>query len=535
MSSKSFLKGAAILGAAGILVKIMGAFFRIPLGIIIGSEGLGYYQSSYPIYVLLLVISTAGIPTAISKLVAERNAMGDRYGAHRVFKVSFSLLLVVGIVTSSMMFFGAGVLTRIIKNPGAYYSILAIAPALLFVPIMAAYRGYFQGLQDMVPTAISQILEQFGRTVVGLVLAMILFKQSTEYAAAGASFGAAAGAITGAMMIIYIYYKKRKNILLQINNCGKFKQESSSTIVYKILAIAIPITIGAAILPIMNMIDAALVMRRLQIIGYTIKESNQLYGQLTGMAAPLINLPQVITVALAMSLVPAISDANQRKDINGMKTTIQTGTRITMLIGLPAAVGLVTLAKPIMLLLYSNRLEEAISAASILSILGVGVIFLTLVQTFTAILQGLGKPIIPVRNLFIGALFKIAMTYFLTSIPSINVKGAALGTVTTYAVAAILNFIEVKRITKTEFSIVNFVIKPFIAVGAMAISVLYIYSSISMRLGNKMSTVIAVAVGGTIYGLMLLATGAITKDDFDMLPGGKKLVKILSMMGLLRK
>ncbi|TCO71366.1 putative polysaccharide biosynthesis protein [Marinisporobacter balticus] len=538
MSSKSFLKGAAILAAAGIIVKIMGAFFRIPLGNMIGSEGMGYYQTSYPIYVALLTISTAGIPTAISKLVSEKNAVGDRYGAHRIFKVSFALLFIIGIVTSAILFFGSGMIVKFMKNEGARASMVAIAPALLFVPIMAAFRGYFQGLQDMVPTAISQIIEQFGRTVVGFLLAYYLLNKlnkGLEIAAAGASFGAAAGAITGTLMIILIYYMRRKKILKEIGLRPIQKQEPAGKILTRILYIAIPITIGAAILPIMNMIDATIVMRRLQAIGFSPDEANGLYGQLTGFAAPLINFPQMLTVGLAVSLVPAISEASQRRDMKTVRSTVQMGTRIAVLIGLPAAMGLVILAKPIMILLFPLKPESAIGAAGSLAILGIGVIFLSLVQTFTGILQGLGRPTVPVINLFIGSIFKILATYFLTGIPSLNVKGAAIGTVTAYAIAAILNFFAVKRLTKTKFSVTNFVIKPVIAVSAMSISVLFVYTRFVDVFGNKLTTVVAIGVGALIYGLMLLTTGGITKEDFEMIPGGRKMAKVLGMMGLLRK
>ncbi|MFZ5966669.1 MAG: putative polysaccharide biosynthesis protein [Bacillota bacterium] len=535
MSNKSFLKGAAILGIAGIIVKIMGAFFRIPLGNIIGDTGFGYYQASYPIYVMLLTISTAGIPTAISKLVSEKNAAGDRYGAHRVFKVSFILLFVIGIVTSSILFFGAKAIVNLVKSPGAYYSMVAISPALLFVPIMAAYRGYFQGLQDMTPTAISQVIEQFGRVVVGLGLAILLLDRGLEIATAGASFGAAAGAIAGTLIIMYIYFKRREKIRMEITGGVEYPQEPSGKIVNKLLAIAIPITIGASIMPVMNMIDLAIVMRRLQAVGFTYAEANDLYGQLTGFAASIINLPQILTVALAMSLVPAISDASHRRNLSLIQSTVQTGTRIALLIGLPAGVGLITLAKPIMLLLYPLKAESAASAAGALAILGSGIIFLTLVQTFTGILQGLGRPTVPVINLFIGAIFKIILTYILTGIPAINVKGAAFGTITAYGTAALLNFFAVRRLTKTKFSPVNFIVKPMIAVGAMGITVLFAYSQLEPLMGGKLATVGTIGIGGLIYGLMLLVTGGITKEDFEMMPGGRKLAKLLSSLGLLRR
>lgn len=535
MSNKSFLKGAAILGIAGIIVKILGAFFRIPLGNIIGDTGLGYYQASYPIYVLLLTISTAGIPTAISKLVAERRAIGDRYGAHRVFKVSFVLLFVTGIITSSIIFFGARTIVELIKNPNAYYSMLAVVPALLFVPVMAAYRGYFQGMQDMTPTAISQVIEQFGRVIVGLGLAVFLLDRGPEIASAGAVFGAAAGAITGTLIIVYIYYRRRNQIMLEIQSNAHIQQESSGAIISKLLRIAIPITIGAAIMPVMNMIDVAIVMRRLQDVGFTYEEANSLYGQLTGMALTLINLPQVLTVALAMSLVPAISDASQRRDHKGIQNVIQTGTRATLLIGLPAAVGLVTLSKPIMMLLYPMQVESALNAAGPLAILSIGLVFLTLVQTFTGILQGLGKPSIPVMNLAIGSIFKIILTYTLTGIYAINVKGAAIGTVVTYGVTALLNFLAVRRITHTSFNVVQFIVKPLIAVAAMSVSVLVVYNQLVPILGNRLTTVLAISIGALIYGLMLLTTGGITEEDFQVMPGGKKIVKVLRILGLIRK
>ncbi|MEW9122363.1 MAG: polysaccharide biosynthesis protein [Thermotaleaceae bacterium] len=529
MSNKSFLKGAVILGAAGMIVKIMGAFFRIPLGNIIGDTGFGYYQAAYPIYVLLLTLSTAGIPTAISKLVSEKNAVGDRHGAFRVFKVSFILLFITGILTASILFFGAPLIVKLIKSPGAYYSMVAIAPALLFVPVMSAFRGFFQGRQDMTPTAISQIMEQLARVVIGLSLALMLLDRGLEMAAAGASFGAAAGGIAGAVTIIFIYFRRRGSIQKELRGEPSHKQDSWNRIIYRLLAIAVPITIGAAIIPTMNMIDVAIVVRRLQTIGFTYKEANDMYGQLTGMAMTIINLPQILTVALAMSLVPAISEATQRRDKLQIQSTIQTGTRAALLIGLPAAAGLATLSKPIMLLLYPLKPESAINAAGPLAVLAFGVVFLTLVQTFTGILQGLGRPTVPVVNLFIGAVVKVVLTYTLTGIPSINIKGAAIGTVAAYAVAAILNFFAVKRLTRTPFNGHQFVVKPLVAITSMSVVVLLVYSRFVNIMGNRMTAVIAMGIGAFVYGLMLLITGGITREDFDRIPGGKRLKKLLGI------
>ncbi|RKD20917.1 stage V sporulation protein B [Caminicella sporogenes DSM 14501] len=523
----SFLKGAFILGVAGIIVKILGAFFRIPLANIIGDDGMGYYQSAYPIYLLLVVISTAGFPTAIAKLVSEKVAMGDNYAAHRIFKVAFSVLFIIGIITSSILFFGAGFYSKvIIKNPKAYYSTLAIAPALFFVPIMSAFRGYFQGLQNMKPTAISQIIEQMGRVVLGLGLAFILLNKKLEIAAAGATFGATAGSFFGAIMMTYIYFKYKKSE--KIKYTALEKRETTSEIIRNLLTIAIPITIGAAVMPVMQSIDAAIVMRRLQDIGYNASQANGLYGQLTGMANPLINLPQVLTAALQISLVPAVSHLIARKDTKSLFSTIEAGMRISLLIGLPSAVGLVILSKPIMMLLYPRQIDSAINASAILAILGYGIIFLSLFQILTGILQGFGKPFVPVKNLFTGAVVKLILSYILLGISFLNIRGAAIATVIGYAVAAILNFAYIIKMG-IKFNFINVILKPIISVVLMAVVVKFSYSILSSILGNNIATLIAVVLGVVVYGLMLLITKTITEEDLQILPGGSKLQKIFKI------
>ncbi len=524
-SSNSFIKGAFILGAAGIIIKILGAFFRIPLANLIGDEGMGYFQSSYPIYLLLVVISTAGFPTAIAKLVSEKVAIGDKYGAHRIFKVSFIALFVIGIITSSALFFGARIYSyNFIKNPKAYYSTLAIAPALFFVPLMSAFRGYFQGLQNMKPTAISQIAEQAGRVLLGLGLAYILLDRELEIAAAGAASGASAGALFGAIIITFIYFAYRRNSEIP-KAVGKI--EDTSTILRNLLVIAIPITIGAAVLPVMQTIDAGIVMRRLQDIGYTENAANSLFGQLTGMANPLINFPQVITAAIQVSLVPAVSLLAARKDTYSLNSTIEAGVRISLLLALPAAIGLVILAEPIMLLLYPLQLESAVSASKILAVLGFGVIFLSVFQTLTGVLQGLGRPIIPVLNLAVGAVIKLVLSYILIGIPSINIRGAAIATIIGYGIAAILNLMYIRNKMKIRFNFINVFLKPTISVIVMAVIVRISFSIFNTSLGNNKATMVSIIIGGLVYGIMLLVTKTITEEDFELMPGGKKLYKVV--------
>ena len=535
MTKENFLKGAAILGIAGILVKILGAFYRIPLSNMISDQGMGYYQSAYPLYTLLVAISTSGFPTAIAKIVSEKRALQDYAGAHRVFKVSFLGFLMAGLLTSVFVFFGAGYIVEIIGNTNAYYSLIAMTPALFFVPIMSAFRGYFQGRQIMTPTAISQLIEQLFRVTVGLFLAYQLLGKGLPQAAGGASFGASAGAIAGTIIIIGLYTRERKKIGEELKRSAAYKQESTSTIVKNILAIAIPITIGASIVPIMTTIDTMLIMRRLQTIGYTEAQASGLFGQLSGNAQTLINLPQVLSIAIAMSLVPAISDAFTKRNYNDVKNITTSGVRVTLLIGLPAALGLFILSTPIIQLLYFKYdLATQLSTGAILKILSISLIFLTLVQSFTAILQGLGKPMVPVKNLAIGAITKTILTYILTGIPAINVKGAAISTVVAYFIAAMLNFKEVKKYTKADFKIMDVFIKPLLSVALMTIAVWLGYTYTTPVLGSKLATVVAICIGAIVYGLALLLTGAITSEDFELLPKGNKLASKLKAIGLLR-
>lgn len=523
MGKKTFLGGAIILSVAGLLVKFLGAFFRIPLANIIGADGIGYYQTAYPIYAVLLIMSTSGIPTAVSKLVSERKAVGDLYGAQTVFRAAVKLLLFVGIATSAIFFLGSKFLvTYVFHAPGAYYAMLAIAPALLFVPVMSAFRGYFQGHQDMRPTAVSQIVEQLFRVIPGLLLAYYLTSRGLEYAAAGASFGATSGAFMGTIVIVLMYLFKRKNRSTTLQ--GRGINEHSGQIMKRLLAIAIPITIGAEIMPIMNVVDLTIVMNRLQTIGFTYKTADELYGQLSGLAAPLINFPQILIISMALSLVPVISAANETRDFTFLKYNVQVAIRSAIMIGFPCAIGLMVLAEPIMLLLYPMQKASAISAASCLFILASGILFLAVIQVCTSILQGIGRPEVPVRNLLISCIFKIICTYLLTGIPSLNVQGAAIGTVIAYVIASVLNLAAVMRYTKSGFDMMLFVIKPAAAAIIMGVTVYYSYNFFSNDFG-KIATIIAILLGVLVYPFMLIGLKAITRDELKRLMKKFKLIR----------
>ncbi|HEY4543633.1 MAG TPA: polysaccharide biosynthesis protein [Tissierellaceae bacterium] len=534
MKEKGFMKGAAILGFAGVIVKILGAVYRIPVGNIITDEGMGYYQTAYPFYMLMLTVSTVGFPVAIAKLVSEKRALKDYKNAHKVFQVALLGLFIISLITSVFVFLNAEKMVNYLENPNAYYSLIALVPALFFVPIMSAFRGYFQGMQNMVPTALSQVAEQFFRVFFGLILTYYLVKNnaSIAVAAGGVSFGGSIGALMGTVVIYFVYLKNKKTINLEVLSTENSVEYKTTQVIKDLLVIAIPITIGSAITPIMDAIDTKLVMSRLQTIGYSELEANALFGQLKGFAQTLINLPQVFSIAIGMSLVPVISEYIAKKDKENMEKTISAGIRMTLLVGLPSAVGLFVLAKPLIGLLYfNNTLETIESTGMILRYLSIGVIFLTLVQTSTSIIQGLGKPMIPVLTLLVGATLKVFLTYYLTAIPSININGAAISTVCAYLISAVLNIIIIVRKFDIKFSYKDIIIKPTISAVTMGIIVSVSFNLIKNIIGDSKASLVAVLIGGISYVVLLVVTKTITKEDILLLPKGEKIVKILNRKG----
>lgn len=527
MKEKGFMKGAAILGIAGVIVKILGAVYRIPVGNIITDEGMGYYQTAYPFYMLMLTVSTVGFPVAIAKLVSEKRAIDDHKNAHRVFKVALLGMSIISVITSLFVYFYADNMVAYLGNENAYYSLIALVPALFFVPIMSTFRGYFQGMQNMVPTALSQVAEQFFRVFFGLALTYYLVKNnaSIPLAAGVVSFGGSIGAFMGTLVIYIIYLKNKKSINLEIENSIDSEEYKFTQVIKDLLVIAVPITIGSAITPIMDAIDTKLVMSRLQFIGYSELQANALFGQLKGFAQTLINLPQVFSIAIGMSLVPVISEGMAKRDVKNVSGSISSGIRMTLLIGLPSAVGLFVLAKPLIQLLYFNNTAETIeSTGMILRYLSLGVIFLTLVQTTTSIIQGLGKPMIPVITLLVGAVSKIVLTYTLTAVPSININGAAISTVFAYMIASVLNLLIIIRKFEIKINYKDIIIKPAISAGIMGIIVYVIFGGLLGILGNNKATLISVAIGGIAYIVLLFLTKTVTDEDILLLPKGDKIL-----------
>lgn len=290
---QSFLKGAVVLSVAGAISKVLGALYRIPLARLIGGEGMGLYQMAYPIYTTILSLATAGVPVAISVLVSRKETQGFTGDSRKIFRVSLILLFFFGIILSLAVMQGAQfIANHVLNEPRAYYPILAVAPAIFFACLMSVFRGYFQGYQSMIPTAVSQVLEQLFRVTAVVILAVMLFPKGLEYAAAGATFGAVVGGVIG-LIVLFIFYlgfrkeQSKKDLSLE------YSGTSSWELAREVVRLAVPVSFGAVVLPLVQMLDAIIVPGRLMAIGYTTSQATALYGQLAGMAAVLISLPTI--------------------------------------------------------------------------------------------------------------------------------------------------------------------------------------------------------------------------------------------------
>lgn len=497
----SFMRGAFALAAAGLLSKMMGALYRVPLSYLLGAEGIGLYQMAYPFFNIAFVVLVSGIPLAAAKLSAEEVARG-RYGAARqVFRVTLRLLLVMGSTLSLAFYCLAPFFAQhLLGDPRALYPLRAMAPAVFFISILIALRSHFQGLQRMKAIAASQIIEQLVRVATMLGLAFVLLPFGLEFAAAGATFGAATGALAGVAILGIIYLRTPRP-----RDTKEYQIKGGLEILGDILRFALPITCGAFILPVMETVDAAIVPLRLQAVGFTVGQATALYGQLTGMAVSLMAFPTVITAAFAYSLMPAIAEAASLRQGELIAQRVREALHLTVLVGLPATVGLYLLPTEICDLLFGTP-----AAGIPLTFLAFGSFFLSLQQTTAAILQGLGRARLPLQSVLLGACCNALLNYYLTIIPALNIRGAALGTGLGFTVAALFNLRAVHRLTGIGLGIREFILRPLAASLGMAMVVRLAYAHFFFILARRSTAVpLAVLAGAFTYLFLLLFFGAL--------------------------
>lgn len=533
------IKGAAILGIAALLSKLLGAVYRIPYQNIAGDVGLYVYNQVYPVYTILLFLATSGFPNAISKTVSEKLVVGDREGARRVFRLSALFLFITGLFFFFVLYFSAPLIAQLMAgDPELAMAIRSISFALLIVPVMSAFRGYFQGYQNMMPTALSQIVEQFVRVITILVLSYWFISNgySVYYAGSGAVFGAVTGSFASLLILLYFWIglKKRESYVEGGLPIGRHKQESAQELITNLLKIAIPMAAGALVLPLMQMVDTFSVKNLLDFAGF---EDSKHWTGVLGRGQPLVQFAAFVATPLSLAILPAISEANALRQRQTIQHYSELVLRLTLYIGLPAAVGLAVIAEPVNIFLYMTN-----EGSSTLAVLAFTTIFSTLGITSNGILYGIGLVTRPARNLLIGVAFKVIFNLIL--IPIMGITGAALSTVIAYFIATTLNLLAVNKYTGTAFYMRNYVTKPLIAVAAMAAVVLLtkiistqLLSALitQERILNAIVVILSVSLAVVVYGVMLLISGAIRARDLEAIPRLRRFTHILRRFKLLRQ
>lgn len=546
--NQTFMKGAIILVIANILVKLIGAMFKIPLARLLGTTGMGMFNMSYTIYTMLFIVATAGIPVAISKIVSESRAKGRSRDVGRILASSILLLGIIAVLGAGVLYFGAGKFSELVFDAekfaesekasvdtlkyGIMLGIQALAPAMFFVSFMSAFRGFFQGTQNMYPTAISEVVEAVGKLLLGIVFAMMFMPMGVHFASAGAVFGVSVGALLGFLSLVIAFLYKRKSILARTQVDELYKPRSIKSILKELIVIAVPITIGASVFSLTSVIDMLMIARRLGVAGFNASDSMSIWGAYSGFAVPLFNMPPTLITAISISLVPAIAGAFVTGKKDFVNKTTNLSLKMTIMVALPCAVGISILSAPILQLVYDDAVATGI-ASTPLSILSYAIVFVSLVMVTNSMLQATGHTVIPVVHMAVGGLVKVIVNYTLVGIPEININGAPIGSTLCYITILTLNLVSIKKIIGIKFSVVEFVVKPVVSVLAMAVVVLLVYAN-TMFLGNTISTAVSILSGAIAYFAVLLLVGGIKSADLEMIPKGEKLAGVLKRLKILR-
>ena len=534
--AESFLKGTLILTVASFVVKVIGSLNWIFVSRILGGEGIGLYQMAFPIYFFAMSISQAGVPVAISIITAERVALKDVFGARRVFRISMTLMVFTGLLFSLLTYFGAGWLIewQFIRDPRAYMAVVALSPTIFFVTLLASSRGYLQGWQRMTPTAVSQIVEQIFRVLTMVLFASLLLPMGLDYAAAGASLGAFAGAIGGLLVLVYYHWKLDKDIEREYGpNLAPPPGEAPAplgAIVRRIFSLALPVSAASIMLPIVSNLDLLIVPQRLEVAGYTVPQATELFGYLTGMAVPLVNLATILTASLAVSIVPAISEARALKDAQRVYNQTAAAVRISNFVCFPAFVVVFVLATPISTLIYN-----APGAGPAVLVSSFSIVLLGLHQVSTAVLQGLGHPKIPMINMILAAAVKVALNWILTAIPWLGIMGAAWATAADMGVAAVINLYFIWRYIGYRMELLQ-LFKTMAAAAFMAGAVYLFYSFVMSTLAvNAVATFGSVFVGVIVYVAALILVRGLLEEDMARIPFiGSLSIRFLRRIGIFR-
>ena len=586
----TFFGGAAILAVGILVVKLIGMFYKIPLVNIIGAQGNSDFSNAYNIYAVLLTISTAGLPVAVSKLVSEANALNRQNQVRSIFRTSMVLFLALGLLSFLLMYFRADWLAEMMHDTKAAAGIKALAPAVVCVGCLAAFRGYTQGHQDMVPTSVSQIIEAMCKLVVGLALAWWLIKagQPDYIAAAGAITGVTVGTVVALAYMLIRYTLRRSREQRRADD----RPDSMGGIMADILRIAVPITLSASMVGIVTVIDSSLVQGQLQRAllerpacwelyrefidfaplqaaldswkaalpegqGATIalltqqaeqgaagaqqlrelleSVSRTLYGNYSG-ALNIYNLPTSLMAAITASVIPAVSGALARRDRRGAGKITGSALRITALLAFPMGVGLFVMGTPIMQLLYPALSAQL--AGPLLSTLGLATVFVCMMLVCNSVLQAHGFVNLPVLVMLLGGGLKIVTNYHVVVQPGIGIYGAPMGNILCFGLCLALDLVVIARVIPKRPAYLPIFIKPLLASLAMGgaawavnglLTRLLSHGGELSRMGCALTVFLSIGVAMVVYMVLVVALRIISRDDLALMPKGDKIARLLRL------
>ena len=547
---QNYLHGAAILTVGVIVMKILGFFYKIPLGNILGDEGYSMFLGAYNIYFVFFTLATAGLPVALSRLVAEADANGRAKQEQKLFRVALLTFTVLGLVFASILFFFPRWLAAVyLENPDAAPGVRAMAPAILLVCMVSAYRGYCQGNGNMIPTTVDEVLEVLFKVVTGLLLAVLVLKASAALPRSQALSRGSAGAIIGVSigsvvsLLYMVFYKRRHYDELAapytagIHDPDDVPEDDdlvdpAGKIVKDLFRIGIPIAFGACILALLNSVDTKLCMNRLQsAAGFSYLEAKVLYG-VYGKAQNLFNLPAAFITPLTISIVPAISGALAKNDRKAAASVTEGSLRISALLAIPMGVGLAVLSEPIMRVLYPQSHQ---AGPGLLAIMGIASFFVCLVLMENAILQASGKEKLTMVTLVVGGCVKIAVNWVLVAQRSVNIYGAPVGTLVSYVVMAVLDYVFMWRTLEHRPRLLPAFAGPVLSSAVMGLAAWAVYGLLSRALAGRgwlgmlLAMGLAILAAVAVYLAVAVVSRALTREDMALIPGGDKIARLLRL------
>ena len=540
---QNFLQGAALLAIATAIVKLIGALYKLPLNMAIGAEGYSYFTTAYDIYAVLLLISTAGLPVAVSRMISQASTLESYNRLRKIFRTALTIFTILGVITSVLMIGGAKWLANIMNQPDAWISIACLGPCGILMCLMSAYRGYFNGQSNMTPTSVSQIIEALGKLVVGLALAFMIVRATgnVAMAAGGAIIGVTVGS---AVALLYLYIRFRRSYRVLPHTAEDAGTTGSTA--KALLAIAIPITIGSAGLQLLTVIESGLYMDRLvylietnQYMGHMIqtagsaqKAAATLKG-LFNMTQTIFNMPCAFIIPITVSVLPAVTSYLTMNNHQAVRDTEESAARITGLLSLPCAVGLAVLARPIMGLLGGYEGEQLELSAQFMAIQGITVFLYAIIQYTNALLQSHGYQNVPVVNMLSSGVVRLVLVYVMVGNPNIGLTGAPVGALIGYLLIAVLNLTAIHRKVEQKPKLLQNLLRPAIPALVMGVVVFFCYRGLVAVLGIDGSRVILagvpIAVGAMVYFVCVVLMKSITREDCLLLPKGDKIARLLRL------